>query len=446
MNSTSQKKHPTSHIDRDKRDIRRGSTLSILGFLARLCARIPFLFIAGRLYGTASYGEYVLLTAIVETTALLSTFGLKRTIFRFLKEDGSDKDNASVIRHALVLGLGLSILLVALVQLTAGYVLNFFSVIEAQPNLILLALAIPFISLTDILLSSTLSRRVMRYEIAVRSFVEPLALTILSFGFYFFGFKESGLVMAFLGAFTFASLVSAYGCSRVFNIRHVLVGPVHLPTLAHMARQSLSTCLHDLTRVLVTRIDTFAVGYFFSTSSVGLYGMAQQFLTIVEKIAMSFYPMLMPVVSAAVVQGDRHRLYAQLRSAGSRLILLQLPVLIVFYIFGETLLSFVGPEFDTAWQVLMILSVGCWINSTLQLVEIPLTYMRPSINVLSSVIAISIYLAAVTIMQSRFGFEGIALTSVSAALFANILLVTIFAKTKVGPSKNTKTLDQSPTP
>lgn len=109
-----------AHIDRDKRDIRRGSTLSILGFLARLCARIPFLFIAGRLYGTATYGEYVLLTAIVETTALLSTFGLKRTIFRFMHEHGSDKDSASVIRHSIILGFGLSFILVALVQISAG--------------------------------------------------------------------------------------------------------------------------------------------------------------------------------------------------------------------------------------------------------------------------------------------------------------------------------------
>ncbi len=423
----------SSHLDKDKRDIKRGSTLSILGFLARLCARVPFLFIAGRLYGSATYGEYVLLTAIVETTALLSTFGLKRTIFSFMDEDGEDKESAATIRHALVLGLALSFGLVVLIQATATPVLDFFSATEAHTNLVILACAIPFISLTDILLSSTLSRRVMRYEIAVRSFVEPLSLTLFSLGFYLIGFRESGLILAFLLAFAFAAAVSAFGCSKVFGLQNILLGRLHASTLLHMAQKSASTCLHDLTRVLVTRIDTFAVGYFFSTSSVGLYGMAQQFLTIVEKIAFSFYPMLMPVVSAAVSTGDRHRLLEQLRSAGRRLVLLQLPVVLLFYILGEYLLGLIGPEFAGAWQVLMILAVGCWINSVIQLVEIPLTYIRPTANVICSLVAIAIYLASVTIMKEQFGFNGIALTSVSAAFLANVLLLTIFTQTDLKP-------------
>ncbi|MBT4739926.1 MAG: oligosaccharide flippase family protein [Rhodospirillaceae bacterium] len=420
-------------IDQDKRDIRRGSTLSILGFLARLCARVPFLFIAGRLYGSASYGEYVLLTAIVETTALLSTFGLKRTIFRFIDEENVDRGSAFVIRHALILGLALSLFLVAVIQIFATPILQVFSVVEIRPNLIILSWAIPFISLTDIFLSATLSRRIMRYEIAVRSFVEPIALTVFSLGFYLLGMKGPGLVIAFLTGFGIAAAVSAYACNRIFGWRDVLIGPVQLSTLLVMAKKSLSTCLHDLARVLVTRLDTFAVGYFFSTTTVGLYGMAQQFLRIVEKVAASFYPMLMPVVSAAVKQGDRSRLLHQLRAAGVRLVLLQLPVVLIFYFFGPDLLGLIGTEFSAAWPVLMILSIGCWINSVVQLVEIPLTYIRPSINVFGSLVAIAAYLIFVTGMQERFGLNGIALTSVTAALFANALLLIVFARTRLSP-------------
>ncbi len=420
-------------IDQDKRDIKRGSTLSILGFLARLCARVPFLFIAGRLYGTASYGEYVLLTAIVETTALLSTFGLKRTIFRFIDEKNSEQGDGFVIRHSLILCVCLSLVLVAIIQTLATPILQIFSVVEIRPDLIILSWAIPFISLTDIFLSATLSRRIMRYEIAVRSFVEPIALTLFSLGLYLLGVKGSGLVFAFLFAFTIAAVVSAYACNRVFGWRDVLIGPVRASLLLEMAQKSLTTCLHDLARVLVTRLDTFAVGYFFSTSVVGLYGMAQQFLTIVEKVAASFYPMLMPVVSAAVGARDRGRLLQQLRAAGVRLVLLQFPVILIFYFFGKSLLGLIGTEFSAAWPVLMILSLGCWANSVVQLVEIPLTYMRPYVNVVGSLIAISAYIVFVTGMQERFGLNGIALTSVTAALFANSLLLVVFTRTPLNP-------------
>lgn len=425
---------PTSaeRLDQDKRDIKRGSTLSILGFLARLCARVPFLLIAGRLYGSATYGEYVLLTAIVETTALLSTFGLKRTIFRFIGED--HKDSSTVIRHALILALGLSIVLVIVIQLTATPVLAFFSTPEAVSNLVLLSWAIPFISLTDIFLSATLSKRLMRYEITVRSFVEPITLTVMSLILFYSGLTGVGLVAAFVTAFATAAMFSAYHCHQTFGLRNIAFGPVRLSTLTNMARHSGSTCLHDLVRVLVTRLDTFAVGYFFSTTSVGLYGMAQQFLTIVEKVAASFYPMLMPVVSAAVADGDRSRLIQQLKSAGKRLVLLQLPVIIIFYAFGEALLGVIGPEFSVAWQVLMILSLGCWVNSVIQLVEIPLTYLRPSINVIGCLGAITGYLACVTLMQETFGLNGIAITSVTAGFLSNIVLATVFIRTKIRPN------------
>ena len=166
------------NIDQDRKDIKRGSTLNIFGFLARLCARIPFLFTADRLYGTEHYGAYVLLTAIVETTALLSSFGLKRTIFQFIEEDA--RNCQKMVRHALCVVILLSIVLVAIIQSLAMPILQVFSASSAYTNLLILSWAIPFISLADVFLSTILSKRIMRYEIAVRSFVEPILLTLLS--------------------------------------------------------------------------------------------------------------------------------------------------------------------------------------------------------------------------------------------------------------------------
>lgn len=375
----------------------------------------------------------MLLTAIVETMALISTFGLKRTIFRFIDED--DNDGAGTVRHALILTLVLAALLVGAIQLSAAPVLAFFSTPDSVSNLILLSWAIPFISLTDIFLSSTLSKRLMRYEIAVRCFVEPITLTLASLWLYYAGFTGAGLVAAFVTAYAAAAAFSAFHCHQTFHFRRILFGPVHLDTLMQIARSSASTCLHDLVRVLVKRLDTFAVGYFFSTSAVGLYGMAQQFLTIVEKVAVSFYPMLMPVVSAAVTAADRDRLIAQLRSAGTRLVLLQMPVVGIFYVLGEHLLGLIGEEFTGAWQVLMILSLGCWMNSAMQLVEIPLTYMRPSINVVACVCAIALYLASITTLQQIYGLNGVALTSIGAGLVANLVLMSVFIRSAVHPAK-----------
>jgi len=56
----------------------KGGRTNFLGFLLRLAARLPFLFIAGRWYGAAVLGRFAYATIIVEFAAQLATLGLKR--------------------------------------------------------------------------------------------------------------------------------------------------------------------------------------------------------------------------------------------------------------------------------------------------------------------------------------------------------------------------------
>lgn len=423
--------HTSPEIEQDHKDIRRGSTLSLMGFAARLCARVPFLLIAGRLYGTAAYGEYVLMTAVVETAALLSSFGLKRTLFRCM--DLNPDQTIAVIRHAIMIALGVSLLLSATIQVFAEEILALFSMAGGADKLAVLACAIPLISLTDVFLTATLSRRVMRYEVAVRSFVEPITLTVMSLFFLLAGLQYLGLIYAFLCAFGLAACISALYCYRMFG-GSVFIGTFRKRLFISVVQSSSYTYFHDIARAFVSRLDTFAVGYFFSTSAVGIYGMAQQFLTVVEKVALSFYPMLMPVVSSAVSTGDRVRLNSQLRSAGQRLVLLQLPVIIVFLLYGKGLLGLIGPEYVAGWPVLMILAIGCWVNAVMQLVEVPLTYLRPHVNLVGCFSAIGIYLVVISSMHSVWALEGIAMTSVFSAFLANVGLIVVFVRAPMGQS------------
>lgn len=412
----------------------------MLGFIIRLGARVPFLLIAGRLYGTSSYGEYVLLTTIVETAALFASFGLKRAIFSFI--DSRPGEISAVIRHAVVVVLGISTVLMVVMHLFAHEMLAVLSASEVSEKLGLLLWAIPMIAVSDVYLSAMLSRRIVRYEIVIRSVVEPVTLTGLSLLFFILGYAEDGLIWAFLCAFGIAAFVSACICGRTFGAK-VFYGAIDPRFLARMINGSVYTCLHDLARVLLTRLDIFAVGFFFSTAAVGTYGMAQQFLTAVEKVALSFYPILMPVVSNAVSLGDRRRITQQLTSTGVRMVILQMPIIMIFFVFGESLLALMGEDFSTAWSTLLILSVGCWINAAAQLVEVPLTYLRPHINLISALCAVIVYLSIIHPLQTALGVNGIALTSVISASFANALLVTVFIGKQISPSpKHTKALCQ----
>ncbi|MFN7176993.1 MAG: lipopolysaccharide biosynthesis protein, partial [Thermaurantiacus sp.] len=62
----------------DQGTLARGGRQNVMGYVLRLGARIPFLFIAGRLYGAEELGRFAYAIAIVEFAAALAMLGLKR--------------------------------------------------------------------------------------------------------------------------------------------------------------------------------------------------------------------------------------------------------------------------------------------------------------------------------------------------------------------------------
>src|SRR5437879_5086518 len=80
---------------------------------------------------------------------------------------------------------------------------------------------------------------------------------------------------------------AAWGYSHQFGLAP-LWGKVELLRLRAMTRTSATTAIFDILGILMARLDMFVVGHFFAAETVGLYGMAQQFLTLPDKIAKSF--------------------------------------------------------------------------------------------------------------------------------------------------------------
>src|SRR5919112_6451805 len=78
----------------------RGGRINFMGFVLRLAARLPFLFIAGRMYGPAALGRFAYAVIVMEFAAQLSTLGLKRGLAQQLSE--TDQPHACVVMDAIL--------------------------------------------------------------------------------------------------------------------------------------------------------------------------------------------------------------------------------------------------------------------------------------------------------------------------------------------------------
>ena len=78
----------------------KGGRTNVFGFLLRLAARIPFLFIAGRLYGPEALGRFAYALLIVEFVAQLASLGLRRGLAELLSRD--ERQHTQMIADAML--------------------------------------------------------------------------------------------------------------------------------------------------------------------------------------------------------------------------------------------------------------------------------------------------------------------------------------------------------
>ncbi len=202
-------------------ELARGGRTSFLGYVLRLAARFPFLFIAGRLYGAPALGRFAYATMVVELVAMLATLGLKRGLAEDMAMRGAAAAPGAgedAEAHALYDGLLLTVicagigaaLLIAVPQIVfpSGGVTH----LDRLFPLIIIAIV-----LSDVSLAGLAFRHDIGATVRARSLVEPWVLSIASLLLAFTLLKTDGLIIAYLLSMAAAALASLWPALRSFG-------------------------------------------------------------------------------------------------------------------------------------------------------------------------------------------------------------------------------------
>ncbi len=402
-----------TQTERDIRDIVRGTGANILGFVARFGSRVPFIFLAGLLFGAAAFGRYVLVIAVIETIACLPVLALNRTLFRFLSEAEPHSDRFyGTLKSGLILAAVTGLAGALLVLVAADAVAAAFRSPDAAGLLRLLAFTLPLTTVSTVLLAATRYRRIMRYEIYTRNIVEPLTLSIAVAVMYLFGPQPSGLVIAHGVSLVAGCAFAVYGFARVFSLKRCLRARVDFGEVKSIARFSAPTAVYDFLNVAILRVDIMLLAYFTTESVVGIYGMAIQFVTFAKKIRQAFDPILTPVISQGLVDNDIARVKHQLTLVSRWVLSAQMVVFLIFAFYAERLLGLVGEAFSDGALTLAILCAGFVINGCLGVSELPILFRRPMLNPVNSGVMLILNVALNLLLIPRLGAEGAAIATV----------------------------------
>jgi O-antigen/teichoic acid export membrane protein len=390
----------------------RGGRTNLIGFLLRLAARLPFVFIAGRLYGADAVGRYASALVIVELLAMLCTMGEKRGLAQRLTE--GDTDPTGLVADGLLLALLAGSAAAGLLWLVPAPMFPSGTYTEFDR---LMVLAIPALALTEILLAACAYRYDIAATVRARAIVEPWTISIMA-GVMFLIAPESGLSLAYLISIFAALITAAWPFFRSYGL-----AKGWRPSPARAARltaRGLPLAAADTIEWGTRRLDIYILALFAAPAAVGIYYIAQQVASLPQKLKTSFEPILGPVLTRKLREKDYAAIAKQVCQVGFWITAAQAGVGLALGIPGEAIMGIAGADFVGGTGALGFLLLAEVVAATAVVSEAALVYVARIRNLWVSAGTIALQAAltvAAMLLAERLDFnDGWRAAAAAAAL------------------------------
>jgi O-antigen/teichoic acid export membrane protein len=399
----------------------RGGRTNFLGFLLRLAARLPFLFIAGRLYGPELLGRFAYAVLIVEFAAQIATLGLKRGLAQQLSS--TDKPHNCVVLDAMLVAFLASAIATAMLVV---FPQAMFPNSKVEGLEWLLPLIVFAVAGSDVALAALAYRHNVGATVTARAIVEPWTLSIAALILSFLSSRD-GLIIAYVISMVAAFLASLWPLYRSYGVPK---GWRPEPgTLWRLARRNTPLAAADAIEWGSRRLDIAILGLFFSPAVVGIYYVAQQVASLPQKLKTSFDPILGPVITQKLAEGDRKAVAAQVRQVGFWIIAAQAGVALALGIPGEAVMGVVGPSFVGGTGALAFLLAAEVIAATAAVSEAALVYVARHRNLMISALMVAaqavLSVALIYAMRERGWPEAYQAAGPAVALMLALALASI---------------------
>lgn len=380
----------------DTAALARGGRTNFIGFLLRLLARLPFLFIAGQLYGAEALGRFAYATMVVELMAQLATLGLRRGIAAEMAKQ--DRPPAHVIGDAMLLAGTLSLVGAGLMVAVPEIVFPNTKISGLDRLFPLSAL---FLVWAEVLLAALAYRHNVKATVTARSIVEPWTITIVAALLALIPqWRPDALIIAYAASMLTAFIAALIPALRMFGMPQGW--SPHPGRLFIIMRENWPLAGADAVDWAMRRIDIIILGQFAAPAVLGVYYVAQQIASLPQKLKVTFDPILAPVIAHGVKAKDHAGISHQLRQVGFWILSVQLGIALVLGFTGEATLDLVGDGFGAGTGILFLLLAAEVFYVTAAVSESALVYMARHRNLMRSLIVLSAQIAMTVVFVRGF--------------------------------------------
>ncbi len=351
-----------NRFDGHMQELLRGASIAFV--LKILAAGFAFglSVVMARLLGAEGSGIFFLAFTIVLIVAAIGRVGMDNALVRFIAA------NVAAKRPGKVLGVYQKAMLYSLVTATALSVLLYLlapwisQVIFSKPELLqplaIMAIAVVPLALLTLHAQALQGLKRIAASISVLSVIVPLLTCLIAVLFI----PVYGINAAAWG-YLFATIATLL-LGRWFWQKAICSFKTHPAEFDR--KELLASSMPLLTVVMMNMVITWSpmlfLGIWESSENIGIYSAASRTAMLTSFVLVAVNSIAAPKFAALYQQGDMEALGSVARKSTKIMALIASPVLLLFLLIPESILSIFGEQFKQGAVVLMILSIGQFIN------------------------------------------------------------------------------------
>ncbi len=411
----------------DAATLARGAVVNFIGNFGRLSRAVSFMLIAW-LFGAETLGLYLLAWAATEFIRRFVSYGQEPAVVFYLSRalaDNDDERGARIVASSLLITLATGVAGGLFLWCAKGFVAT---TLLTEPRTLLafspFVFAIPSFGIIGTLLAATRAKKVMRYEVIARSFVEPFTLLVGTILAWAFDLGLFGLALAQTTALWLSALVCFTLYGSLYSLRGLLRGLKRPTEIARIVRYATPVAGRDVLAQGVARIDLFIVGHVLDAAAAGVYGIAVEVASLSRYARQALEPIFAPLIVEQHYRAERERLSHTYRNATRWALLVNLVVFGIAALAGGTFLKIYGSAFAAGGTALAILVLGQTINGVFGLSEMMLLMIgRPALTLANVTLLLTLIGTLDYTFVHLWGITGAAIGTASATAFVVFLQV-----------------------
>lgn len=395
---------------------------SVVSSVSVLVERI----IVGRMLSVEAYGDVSIGLALLSIGVTLSLVGFSQGVPRYISRFDAPKRQRGVwISGVAFTGLVALVFIILLFPNVDTVASLFFESVESERLIQLFVLAIPLVVAFEIGVGAIRGLENTRFKLYVEDLLYPcvrilLLIVLLSVGV---GLTAPGY------AYLIAAAIALVSTHLLLNRLLPLAGPFRTHT-KEMLVFSAPLVLATIFGSLLTKVDTFMLGYFRTSYEVGLYNAAYPLANGILVVLGSFGFLYLPLASRLDASGERREIDAIYKVTTKWIYIITFPAFLTFVVFpGDVLALFFGEDYRPAAFALVILTIGFFTNAAYGRNRETLSALGHTMYIMiGNGLAVILNVVLNLLLIPVYGITGAAVTSVVSYVSFNLLIYLVLKR------------------